>query len=608
MPSRLPSEVYEAIFSHLPALRDSDASVLTLLNCSITCSALRCAVTQSYIWKPHYQIRWVKCDKEREAERIAMHGGNYWMMYVARRRQDCAALELLADITAAKSHHVAMLQLVEQLGSDVWDIISLEANSLGRSLGDHQREYYQSDRLSRKYWAQEVLRTLTRFHAVRCCEKIASGGDISFEEGLCALSSFHGVGYDEIKHQLDSLAADCRTYLLEQQVPLTEDIKGHEVAAAAVEICNWMRIQGFDGADSTHYHHLSNNFLHKVLTTHKRTLPMSLVCVFVSIARRMGLDASPVGFPGHVIAHISVPTLREKNPTGAERAPGCIYVDVFNSRSQPLVALPELQHKLALMPDIAENWDEYLVPTQTSKMLVRAAHNIIHSVNHIPSKMYGWFGHLALYAAITAIYTQLEQPNLNYLCQLIPVMINCCPLDVLPILSRFAPPTQSHSPYYRRVQHLCDLAKLGDAPMMAPPRRTSDTKYFVGSIVQCPDDSDDNTGMYGVITAWNAHSTINGFAFEVRAPNGSVIAASQDEIVPFYAPAEPSQSWTQNIRLLEAAHPDLGYFFTRMDIDMGVADKGLRKCRFVMSKHAQLMYPEDNAESERYMSTPIQDV
>lgn len=47
-----------------------------------------------------------------------------------------------------------------------------------------------------------------------------------------------------------------------------------------------------------------NNFPHHFLTTHRRTLPLSLVCVFVSIARRLGVNAYPVRSTPHVTAYL----------------------------------------------------------------------------------------------------------------------------------------------------------------------------------------------------------------------------------------------------------------------------------------------------------------
>ena len=47
-----------------------------------------------------------------------------------------------------------------------------------------------------------------------------------------------------------------------------------------------------------------NNFPHAFLTTNKQTLPISLVHIFTAIATRLGLNASPINFPGTVLAHV----------------------------------------------------------------------------------------------------------------------------------------------------------------------------------------------------------------------------------------------------------------------------------------------------------------
>lgn len=47
-----------------------------------------------------------------------------------------------------------------------------------------------------------------------------------------------------------------------------------------------------------------NSFPHFFLRTHKRTIPISLVCIFVAIARRLGLPAIPLNTPGRVLAYL----------------------------------------------------------------------------------------------------------------------------------------------------------------------------------------------------------------------------------------------------------------------------------------------------------------
>ncbi len=47
-----------------------------------------------------------------------------------------------------------------------------------------------------------------------------------------------------------------------------------------------------------------DKFPHTYLTTHKDTIPISIVHVFIAIASRLGIQAFPINFPGIVLCHV----------------------------------------------------------------------------------------------------------------------------------------------------------------------------------------------------------------------------------------------------------------------------------------------------------------
>jgi regulator of sirC expression with transglutaminase-like and TPR domain len=76
---------------------------------------------------------------------------------------------------------------------------------------------------------------------------------------------------------------------------------------------------GFRG-NADDYHDLRNSFLHSVLER-RLGIPITLCIVYVDVARRLGLDAHGVGFPGHFLAKVV---------SGVD---GCeILVDPFHQR------------------------------------------------------------------------------------------------------------------------------------------------------------------------------------------------------------------------------------------------------------------------------------
>jgi F-box protein 21 len=104
------------------------------------------------------------------------------------------------------------------------------------------------------------------------------------------------------------------------------------------------------------------NFPHAFLTTDKETLPISLVHIFTAIATRVGLNASPINFPGTVLAHVlprdeaAEPIIvNASHPTDSIILNSQIINATLDSHFQPCTGLP---------------------------MLMRASRNILSSLSH----------------------------------------------------------------------------------------------------------------------------------------------------------------------------------------------------------------------------------
>lgn len=89
---------------------------------------------------------------------------------------------------------------------------------------------------------------------------------------------------------------------------------------------------------------------------------MSLVYVFVAVARRLAIQASPANFPGVVQAHIQ--------PPNGERAK---LLDM-RGNEQP-TEFPSTQY-LQFWPLMLQNQEEFTRPATPSMMLTRACNNI----------------------------------------------------------------------------------------------------------------------------------------------------------------------------------------------------------------------------------------
>ena len=101
---------------------------------------------------------------------------------------------------------------------------------------------------------------------------------------------------DTIRKQLDSLARPLSAKLLSAQAP----------AEQANTLTDYIgRRLGFRGNEAD-YEDPNNSLIDRVLER-KLGIPISLALVYVEIARRVGVDASGVAFPGHFLVRIGDP-------------------------------------------------------------------------------------------------------------------------------------------------------------------------------------------------------------------------------------------------------------------------------------------------------------
>lgn len=119
----------------------------------------------------------------------------------------------------------------------------------------------------------------------------------------------------------------------------------------------------------------NTRFPHWFLTTHKDTIPISLVYIFVCLARRLGMKASPIDFPARVLAIVSSP-----EPTVPD-----IIVDVFGFRTKAILSIQEdIPHLLVDAGTPPLPITSYIRPASTASMIVRASRNILASFAFLP--------------------------------------------------------------------------------------------------------------------------------------------------------------------------------------------------------------------------------
>ncbi|TCD62407.1 hypothetical protein EIP91_006935 [Steccherinum ochraceum] len=364
----LPSDIYLEILKVLPASREDESSIKTLVSCLSTNSIVRTAALSPLVWVHHYRARYIHSIDINEVERKLRTSGDWRLLYIERRWLDRRALLLADEIRMnATGRHEKAREFARELSLDVFDALRLESRLPLPSCLEKEGEDIQPDRadediLPRRFWAQSILGMIARYEATDVWERVfmarADDPPVPFVEALSSFSAVFDASMQEVKTQLDTIYEAC-----------VERMKRHHLVHASTELqrrcitlCQVLYspepAEGFGLAEGVAFQRLLNQFPHSFLQRGNRhTIPMSLVFVFVAMARRMGINASPVNYPGAVQAHVL-----PKDPSESS-----FLLDVASDNPAPVP-----------VGDVPSGLDADMVqPASSLTMLMRAFNNII---------------------------------------------------------------------------------------------------------------------------------------------------------------------------------------------------------------------------------------
>ncbi|KAJ6575292.1 YccV-like-domain-containing protein [Mycena capillaripes] len=389
----LPLDLYVAVLERLPPHRTETDGVFTLVNCLQANSQLREAALVGALWAPHYRARYLHSEQESESRLKDRCGSNWRLMYAERRRQDRVALGQLDEMVSQREGRYRHAATLASASFDIWDALEIQCTlSIPTMFDGNATTPTKPYALTRRFWAEAVLSTISRRFAILQWGHLAnmepgSGNTLSFVDAFSSLSCFFGKPPQEIQSHLIALGNACRKHLEKQRCTLDSAAPEYDLPGICTKICQFMHEQGFGAAEPARFYDISNHFPHLYLSTNKRTIPISLVHVFVSLARHLGVSASPVEFPTRVLAHVA-------SPPGADD----FLVDVFGAETQAIVSLrtdiPSMLLRLGIPPI---NISQYISPCGASPMLLRAARNILASFRNDASRS---TAQSAIYAAV----------------------------------------------------------------------------------------------------------------------------------------------------------------------------------------------------------------
>lgn len=175
---------------------------------------------------------------------------------------------------------------------------------------------------------------------------------------LIARDAHPGLDFAEQRARLDELAAPLQNHRL-AGMPAT--VQARVLSDYLYVVC------GFHGAGNDYYDP-KNSFLNEVLDR-RVGIPITLAVVYIEVARRLGVDALGVGFPGHFLVRLGA---RSRDAAVERSEP--VIVDPFNHGR--LLGPDALSALLAAGNVRVPLSNEMLAPARTRHIVARMLMNL----------------------------------------------------------------------------------------------------------------------------------------------------------------------------------------------------------------------------------------
>jgi regulator of sirC expression with transglutaminase-like and TPR domain len=175
---------------------------------------------------------------------------------------------------------------------------------------------------------------------------------------LIARDAHPGLDLAEQRARFDELARPLEKHGLSRMPPT---VQARLLSDYLYVVC------GFHGAKADYYDP-RNSFLNEVLDR-KTGIPITLAVVYIEVARRLGVDALGVGFPGHFLVRLAP---RPDDPSAHRNEP--VIVDPFHhGRLLDEPALSELLRRAKVRAPLSS---EMLEPARTRHVVARMLMNL----------------------------------------------------------------------------------------------------------------------------------------------------------------------------------------------------------------------------------------
>jgi F-box protein 21 len=503
----LPTEILEAIFLNL----DPHA----LISASLTNKLIkRHAADSPIIWRRLCRTQFKTWDsRHRIAAKLTapLSEVDWRALYIERFRIRMRTKALLDHVVSTQHMRIRCINEIAEFGYDAKETLLRESACPDDA----------EDVLARRYYANAVLERIHREIAINVWMEVQDNADVPLERALGAYDVFARVGEDVDMSVMDE-GIDGLAKGFMKEFPDFHDLSSRMKAST---LASYLRDQGFEGVTNTSYRALANSFIGLVLSssTHE-SLPLISVAIYCALARRVGLDARPCGYPGHVYTLVYAPRNYDLDglykPTSSSVLDH-MFLDVFRGCNE--VTRGELKRTLREMGVPTSEHNFFLSPTTTREMVLRTARNIMTSVQTMRQNQAGvrglqatWLTHRpdmdnAFYATIWAMlilgYTtegsSISSPmtrRRQYLPYLLEHFQTHFPWDIT-LLEHYVIPMFEGQPEGRRLQqflHAMDQTDAVPKPVLSRDDKSVNVKFKVGQLFQHKRYSYE-----GVVTGWD---------------------------------------------------------------------------------------------------------
>lgn len=286
--STLPSEIIIKIFSYLETHQD-------VLSASLSAPSLQVCGGENPIWRNVAYARW-----KHKRFNLAAGGFSSWKdFYIHHHLVDNKIDEQVNNMVHQPDppgfSRIARFQHIQPLENDCKDRLLMHIRTPDDAL----------DVLARRYWARALLTSMYRVRAIKTIRSSLRDGSLSLEDALISLDMFicddEPGDYESIHGMLEDLTNEFK-----KAYP---DYQEHSTRSLALLLAHYLITeQGFRGSNEDSFYSVQNNFIGTTLTNPSRPgLPIIYIVIFCSIAKRIGLDARPIGLPHHVFAVVQPP-------------------------------------------------------------------------------------------------------------------------------------------------------------------------------------------------------------------------------------------------------------------------------------------------------------